>query len=300
MRSEAKGRFQALSKTGLNRQTTISRSISYEGLGLHTGKPSRVTLLPAPPDRGVSFERYDLSEPRTIPVTPANIGGSRRATDLECDGVAVRTVEHIMAAISWSDIDNVVVRLEGEELPLGDGSALTYVRLLREAGVTDLSAKRHEMRVTCPRWTTRGTSHLIALPYEGTRVTFLFLRKGSHLEPEYSDSEYLDIEVTPEVFREEIAPARTIGFQWELETIQEQGLALGATLDQAAIVGENGYVGETRFPNEACRHKALDLLGDIAILGRVLGHFIGIGSGHSMNHELVQLISRDLEVKRGV
>ncbi len=235
-----------------------------------------------------------------MPVTVGNIGGSLRATDLECNGITVRTVEHIMAAIFRSDMDNIIVRLEGEELPLGDGSALTYVRLLEEAGVTDLSVGRREMSVACPRWITRGDSHLIALPYEGTRVTFLFLRKGSHREAGYSNSEYLDIEVTPKVFREEIAPARTVGFQWELETIQEQGLALGATLEQAAIVGKDGYVGVTRFPNEACRHKALDLLGDIAILGRVLGHFIGIGSGHSMNHELIRLIARDWAIKRGV
>jgi len=289
-----------LSKKWLNWQTTILRPVSYEGLGLHTGKLSCVTMLPASQDTGVCFERCDLSEPQIVPATVANIGGSLRATDLECNGVSVRTVEHIMAAISWSGIDNIIVRLEGEELPLGDGSALTYVRLLEEAGLRDLSARRRSVKVECPVWTTRGDSHLIALPYEGTRVTFLFLRKGSHLEPEYSSSEYLDIEVTPEVFREEIAPARTIGFQWELETIQEQGLALGATLEQAAIVGKDGYIGMTRFPNEACRHKALDLLGDIAILGQVLGHFIGIGSGHSMNHELVRLISRDLEIKRGV
>ena len=235
-----------------------------------------------------------------MPVTVGNIGGSLRATDLECNGIAVRTVEHIMAAIFWSGIDNVIVRLEGEELPLGDGSALTYVRLLKGAGVTDLNTRRCEMSVACPRWTARGDCHLIALPYEGTRVTFLFLRKGSNREAGYSNSEYLDIEVTPEVFGEEIAPARTIGFQWELETIQEQGLALGATLEQAVIVGKDGYVGPTRFPNEACRHKALDLLGDIAILGRVRGHFIGIGSGHSMNHELVRLIACDRAIKRGV
>lgn len=226
-----------------------------------------------------------------MPATIASIGGCRRATDLECNGVVVRTVEHIMAAILWSGVDNVVVRLEGEELPLGDGSALTYVNLLDEAGQVALSEPRCEMKVSRPVWATRGDSHLIALPYEGTRVTFVFLRKGPHSEPEYSDPEYLDIEVTEKVFREEIAPARTVGFQWELETIQEEGLALGATLEQAAIVGKDGYVGLTRFPNEACRHKALDLLGDIAILGRVRGHFVGIGSGHSMNHELVRLIA---------
>ncbi len=291
-----------MSKTGSNWQTTISKSVSYEGVGLHTGKPSRVTLLPASSGTGICFERCDLPEPITVSAVMANIGSSRRATDLQCDGIAVRTVEHIMAAIVWCGIDNIIVRLDGEELPLGDGSALTYVNLLDAAGLTELHERPCDIRVTHPVWTTRDESHLIALPYEGCRVTFLFLhrrfrpdRKGSDTE-----SEYLDIEVTREVFARKIAPARTIGFEWELDTIQEQGLALGATLDQAVIIGKTGYVGDTRFCDEACRHKVLDLLGDIAILGRVRGHFIGIGSGHSMNHEIIRLIAGDWDVKRGV
>lgn len=272
----------------------------YEGLGLHTGKRSRVTVLPALPDQGVCFERYDLPEAQVIPVSPGNIKRSRRATDLECNGVTVRTVEHIMAAIAWSNIDNIIVRLEGEEVPLGDGSALTYVDLFEEAGLAVSDVRRQEINVACPRRVTRGMSHLIALPYEGTRVTFLFLHNRFQQGDGYPNSEYIDTEVTPETFKKEIAPARTIGFQWELGTIQEQGLALGATLRQAVIIGEDGYIGCTRFSNEACRHKALDLLGDVALLGRIQGHFIGIGSGHSMNHELIKMIAGDLEVKRGV
>lgn len=231
----------------------------------------------------------------TVQACVANIGSSRRATDLQYNDVVVRTVEHAMAAILWQGVDNVIVRLEGEELPLGDGSALTYVNLLEEAGLTELPILRNEIRVMRPRWILRDGSCLIALPHDKTRVTFSFLRKGSSVE-----AEHLDVEVTSERFVEEIAPARTVGFQWELETIQEQGLALGATLEQAVIVSETGYVGDTRFPNEACRHKALDLLGDMAILGRIRGHFIGIGSGHSMNHELARLIARDWYVRRGV
>ena len=211
-----------------------------------------------------------------------------------------------MAAILWCGVDNVIVRMEGEELPLGDGSALTYVNLLDGAGLTILREPPCDIRVMHPVWTTRGDSHLIALPYEGTRVTYLFFRRGSGQVMKGSDpeadveTEYLDIEITREMFAREIAPARTIGFEWELETIQEQGLALGATLEQAVIIGKNDYIGETRFRDEACRHKVLDLLGDIAILGRVRGHFIGIGSGHSMNHEIIRLIARDRDVKRGV
>jgi len=286
-----------LSNTGSNWQTTISKPVSYEGPGLHTGKPARVTLLPASPLLGVCFERWGPSGPQTVPAVPGNIGSSRRATDLECNGIAVRTVEHIMAAILWSGVDNIIVRLEGEELPLGDGSALTYVHLLQEAGLRDLNVPRCEVSVVRPVWTSEGDRHLIALPYEGTRVTFLFFRKGPNRESGYLGSEYFDIEVTPKTFREEIAPARTIGFQWELETIREQGLALGATCREAVIVGENGYVGPARFRDEACRHKVLDLLGDIAILGRPRGHFIGIGSGHAMNQRLARLIACDWEVK---
>ncbi|MEW5866230.1 MAG: UDP-3-O-acyl-N-acetylglucosamine deacetylase [Bacillota bacterium] len=276
------------------RQTTIARPASYEGRGLHTGERARITISPAPAGTGILFGRIDLSRHAVIPATVDHIGESHRATNLCRNGITVLTVEHLLAAIMWCGIDNAIVEVDGGEVPLGDGSALTFVELVEEAGVRELDSGRTEIRVQAPARVTRGQSHLVALPYEGFRVSFTFVgaRPGA-------TSEYVDFEVSPDTFKKEIAPARTVGFEWELNTLREKGLALGATRDQAVIVGDSGYVGASRFPDEAARHKALDLLGDIALVGRVAGHFIGVGSGHSLNHELARILARQAADKGG-
>lgn len=276
------------------RQTTISRPVSYEGRGLHTGERARIAILPAPAGTGIVFCRTDRSQDAVIPATVDHIGESHRATNLCRNGRAVLTVEHLLAAIMWCGIDNARVEVEGDEIPLGDGSALTFVELVEGAGVRELDYERRLVRVQSPTWVTKGRSHLAALPCEGLRVSFTFVgaKPGA-------TSEHVDFEVGPDTFRKEIAPARTVGFEWELDTLRKKGLALGATRDKAVIVGDSGYVGASRFPDEAARHKALDLLGDIALVGRVAGHFIGIGSGHSLNHELARLLARQAADKGG-
>ncbi len=272
-------------RKGAGPQTTVASPVSYEGYGLHTGKLGRVTLLPSPAETGIAFRRVDRAGLATVPASVEYIGGSHRSTSLCRDGVTVLTVEHLLAAIVWCGVDNALIELEGEEVPFGDGSALTFVELVERAGLKELDSERKEMRVTEPAWATAGRGHVVALPYEGSRVSFAFVgaRPGA-------TSEYVDFEVTPDTFSREIAPARTIGFERELDTLRDRGLALGARRDQAVIVGDAGYVGSSRFPDEAARHKALDLLGDIALAGRVLGHFVGIGSGHSLNHELARIL----------
>lgn len=285
MKRKTGGKPARLKQGVTERQTTIARPVSYEGSGLHTGERARITILPAPAGTGIMFCRIDLSQHAVIPAAVDHIGESHRATNLCRNGVTILTVEHLLAAIMWCGIDNARVEVDGEEIPLGDGSALTFVELVEGAGVRELDSGRREIRVQSPARVTRGQSHLVALPYEGLRVSFTFVgaRPGA-------TSEYVDFEASPDTFKKEIAPARTVGFEWELDTLREKGLALGATRDQAVIVGDSGYAGASRFPDEAARHKALDLLGDIALVGRVSGHFIGIGSGHSLNHELVRIL----------
>ncbi|MDI7248221.1 MAG: UDP-3-O-acyl-N-acetylglucosamine deacetylase [Bacillota bacterium] len=272
----------------LERETTVARPVSYEGRGLHTGRPSRVTIRPAPCGTGIVFVRTDLPRPVSIPARVEFAAMSRRATGLAHDGVAVSTVEHLLAAVLWGGVDNALIEVDGEEIPLGDGSSRVFVDIVEEAGIVELERERGLLSVDRPVRVERGEARAIALPHEGLRVSFTFVgaRRGMR-------AEHVEFEVTPETFRTEIAPARTVGFEWELATLREVGLALGATPDEAVIVGENGYVGPARFPDEAARHKALDLLGDIALLGRVSGHFIGIGSGHALNHELARAVVRE-------
>ncbi|NLG78537.1 MAG: UDP-3-O-[3-hydroxymyristoyl] N-acetylglucosamine deacetylase [Firmicutes bacterium] len=273
----------------LERETTVARPVSYDGRGLHTGRPSRVTIRPAPSGTGIVFVRCDLPRPVTIPASVEFAGMSHRATGLVRDGVAVLTVEHLLAAVLWGGVDNALIEVDGEEIPLGDGSSRIFVDLVEEAGIAELERERRVLRVRTAAWVVRDKACAIALPSEGEglRVGFTFVAARPGMR-----SEHVDFEITPEVFKRDIAPARTVGFEWELATLREKGLALGATPDEAVIVGENGYVGPARFTDEAARHKALDFLGDIALLGRVSGHFIGIGSGHALNHELARAIAR--------
>jgi UDP-3-O-[3-hydroxymyristoyl] N-acetylglucosamine deacetylase len=218
------------------------------------------------------------------------VGVSLRATALVRNGVRILTVEHLLAAVVWGGIDNALIEVDGEEIPLGDGSSRVFSDLIDEAGIVELEGERRDVRVRTPAWVVRDGACAIALPTEGEspQVSFTFVAPRPGMA-----SEHADFKVTPEVFEREIAPARTVGFEWELATLHERGLALGATVNDAVIVGENGYVGSARFANEAARHKALDLLGDMALLGRVSGHFIGIGSGHAMHHELAKAVARD-------
>lgn len=277
----------------LERETTVARAVSYRGRGLHTGRPSRVTIRPAPAGTGIVFARCDLPRRHMIPARIDFVATSRRATGLSCDGVGVLTVEHILAAVLWVGVDNALIEVEGEEVPLGDGSSRTFVELVEEAGIVELERERRALRVRTPVWVTRDEACAIALPVEDDvlRVSFTFVAAKPGMRSEHVHFN----EVTPEVFKRDIAPARTVGFQWEVAALREKGLALGVGQDEAVIVGENGYVGHSRFPDEAARHKALDLLGDIALLGRVSGHFIGIGSGHALNHELARAVSRAAE-----
>lgn len=272
------------------RETTVARPVSYDGRGLHTGRPSRVTIRPAPGGTGIVFARCDLPGRPAIPASVEFVGVSHRATGLVRNGVSVLTVEHLLAAVLWGGVDNALIEVDGEEIPLGDGSSSVFMDLVDEAGVTELEGERRVLRVQMPAWVVRDGACAIALPTQGEtlRVSFTFVAARPGMR-----SEHVDFEVTPEVFEREIAPARTVGFEWELATLHERGLALGATLDEAVIVGENGYASPARFADEAARHKALDLLGDIALLGRVSGHFIGIGSGHAMHHELARAVARN-------
>ncbi|MGE5593725.1 MAG: UDP-3-O-acyl-N-acetylglucosamine deacetylase [Betaproteobacteria bacterium] len=274
----------------LERETTVARAVSYRGRGLHTGKPSQVTICPAPAGTGIVFVRCDLPQRHTIPAHIDFVGTSRRATGLARDGVGVLTVEHILAGVLWAGVDNALIEVEGEEIPLGDGSSRTFVDLVEEAGVVELERERRVLRVETPVWVTRDEACAVALPADdnGLRVSFTFVAARPGMRSEHVHFN----EVTPEVFKRDIAPARTVGFQWEIATLREKGIALGVGRDEAVIVGENGYVGHARFADEAARHKALDLLGDIALLGRVSGHFIGIGSGHALNHELARAVAR--------
>ncbi|HHV62479.1 MAG TPA: UDP-3-O-acyl-N-acetylglucosamine deacetylase [Firmicutes bacterium] len=297
-------------------QATLARAAEYCGPGLHCGKYVNMRILPAPPGTGIRFMRADIPGSPVIPARPENVVSSARCTSIGSgEGARVDTIEHLMAAFRGLGVDNAIVELDGPEVPMGDGSAAAFVELICQAGRIIQDEERLSLVLDSPIWVSEGDKHLIALPLgtmphldtngslvpgdrgagggpgEGLRVTFTFV--GNH--PAVG-TQHVEFELDGEgddggVFVRELAPARTIGFVWEIEKLREAGLALGGNLESAVVIGQEGYLGPLRFENEVARHKVLDIVGDFALLGHVCAHIIGIKSNHAMNHMAIRAIA---------
>lgn len=264
-------------------QQTITEPVSYTGIALHTGADVTIRCLPAAEDTGIVFQRVDLPDRPLIRASAANIVSTQRCTTLGCAGQSwqIHTIEHLMAAISMAGIDNLLIEIDAGEPPVTDGSAAIFLGILREAGIVQQSRERRFVQITQPIFVKEKDATLVALPHDGFRISYTL-----HYSHPVIGSQYIDLEITPESFMREIAPARTFGFAREVEELHKRGLALGGNLDNAVLIGDEGTINPLRFPNEFVRHKVLDLIGDLAVNGYVNGHFIGIKSGHSLNAEL--------------
>ncbi|HET9940889.1 MAG TPA: bifunctional UDP-3-O-[3-hydroxymyristoyl] N-acetylglucosamine deacetylase/3-hydroxyacyl-ACP dehydratase [Candidatus Eisenbacteria bacterium] len=274
-------------------QRTIAKTISYQGTGLHTGGACKVEFRPAPPNSGIRFVRQDLPGHPEIPVNPryarADMDQMRR-TILKNGQAEVHTVEHILAAAAGLGIDNLVIALDAQEPPEPpDGSATPYVRLFQEAGLVDQPAPRRYFRVTEPVRHEENGVILVALPHDGLRVTFTI---------EYSNAwrgtQYATYDIDPDVFVKEIAPARTFVLERDVEHLRAKGMIQGGTLQNAVVVKPDGILNREplRFEDEFVRHKILDFLGDLSLLGRpARGHFLSVKSGHASNVRFVQRLA---------
>ncbi|MCI0341517.1 MAG: UDP-3-O-acyl-N-acetylglucosamine deacetylase [Planctomycetales bacterium] len=273
------------------RQRTIAREAGCRGVGLHTGAPVRLRVLPAPADSGIAFVRTDLPGTGEIRAEVQNLADEPRRTALVRDGASVHTVEHLLSAALGLGIGNLRVELDGPELPGMDGSAADFVALLDRAGIRDLDAPRREIRVTRPLEepaSNGGRARVRALPSAdgGLTVTYLLEHPGTPI-----GRQELTVAVTEETFRSGIAPARTFCLLAEAEALRAAGLGKGATTENTLVVGPDGVVGNRlRFPDEFVRHKILDLLGDLALAGgaAVRAHVVAERSGHAQNRALVR------------
>ena len=266
-------------------QTTVAATVSYTGIGLHSGLDVTITLNPAPADTGIVFSRIDLPGAPCVAATAANVTNALRATTLEDGQAKVFTVEHLLAAFSALEIDNCRVDITAVEPPVGDGSSLPFVRLLEQAGRTTLEALRTKVVVKEAMAVRNGDKFITILPYEGLRITFTSVNPHPQLGVQFGD-----YEITPDSFIQEIAPARTIGFMHEVQALQAQGLALGGSLDNAVVYDDEKALTPLRFSDELVRHKILDIIGDLALAGSVRGHIIAVKSSHALNTELAKKI----------
>jgi UDP-3-O-[3-hydroxymyristoyl] N-acetylglucosamine deacetylase len=274
------------------RQQTIRRSVALEGVGLHCGKRVKVTLSPAPADSGIVFRVGAGGEP--IPAAPESVVDSHYATTIGRNGTRVQTVEHLMAAAAGLGIDNLDVVVEGSEVPAMDGSAKPFVALLNTAGRTTQSARRRPITIPHALRVGNGNRWIQIVPAPELRISYTLDNDHPAI-----GVQVLSCVPTEAAFIEEYAPARTYGFLKDLGLMRKHGLALGGSLDNAIVVGKRGSLNGLRYRDEFVRHKVLDLIGDLALLGRpIQGHVIARNAGHALNFELVIGIQRALGLER--
>lgn len=274
-------------------QRTLKNRISATGVGLHSGSRIVMTLQPAPPDTGVVFRRADLSPAVDIPAHATAVSDTRLGTVLASGAARVSTIEHLMSALAGFGIDNCVVEVTAAEVPIMDGSADPFVFLLQSAGVAEQDRPKRFLRILETVEVRDGDKWARFTPHEGFRVNFeiefdhpVFARSGSRASMEFSTITYL----------KEVARARTFGFMRDIEALRRHNLALGGNLDNAIVLDDSGVMNADglRQPDEFVKHKILDAIGDLYLLGcGVLGEFTGYKSGHGLNNRLLrELLAR--------
>lgn len=263
----------------MRNQRTIRGELVFEGLGLHTGRYAAVRLKPAARNSGIAFFRKDKGA--YIKADINAVCDTAFATTLGYNGTKIKTVEHLLAALAGLGIDNALIEVEGPEIPILDGSAALFVRKIRETGVAAQAALRPYIKVYRPVFFKEGRTEITIMPYDGRRLTC-----QTYYNHRLLGHQKLTLELGEESFERELAPARTFGFLKDIELLRAQGLARGGSLENAVILDESDVLNSSglRFKDEFLRHKALDFIGDISLLGfPVEGHIYALRSGHSSN-----------------
>ena len=272
-------------------QRTLARAVTTRGIGVHSGRPVRVSVLPAPSGRAIAFVRTDLQGSPWIPARADHVVETTLATTLGAGRARVSTVEHLLAALAGLGIDNAVVEVDGPEIPILDGSAAPWMTLLRAAGRVDLDAPRQALVVDRRVVLTEGPREIAVEPAGRFEVRYE-IDFGHVVIPPQT----LDLAVDAQTFAEELAPARTFGFLAEVEVLKARGLARGGSLENAIVVGRDRILNPEglRFADEFVRHKALDLVGDLALLSRpIRGRVTVARGGHRLHNRLVAALLAD-------
>lgn len=263
-----------------------------EGVGLHSGRPVWIKISPAPANSGITFRARSHDEP--IPAAPESVVNCHYATTIGRNGTRIQTVEHLMAAAAGLGVDNLDVEVEGPEIPAGDGSARPFVTLLTGAGRAEQSAPRRPIKIPYPIRVGGGGRWIQILPADALGISYTLDNEHPAI-----GTQALTWMPSERQFAEEFAPARTYGFLKDLGSMRKNGLARGASLENAIGVGKRGVLNGLRYRDEFVRHKILDLIGDLALLGRpVIGLVIARNAGHALNFELVLAVQRALGLER--
>jgi UDP-3-O-[3-hydroxymyristoyl] N-acetylglucosamine deacetylase len=272
------------------KQRTLRKTISTKGVGLHTGARVELALHPAPADTGIVFRRTDLARAVDIPALADRVGDTRLSSTLKADGASISTVEHLMSALCGLGVDNLRVDIAGPEVPIMDGSAGPFIYLLQSAGIVEQNAAKKFLRITAPVEVRDGDKWARFTPYHGFRLDFtidfphpVFGSENKHVAIDFAEHSYV----------KEVARARTFGFMQDVEAMRAAGLALGGSLQNAIVLDETRVLNSEglRYENEFVKHKVLDAIGDLYLLGRpLIGEYSAFKSGHALNNLLARAL----------
>jgi UDP-3-O-[3-hydroxymyristoyl] N-acetylglucosamine deacetylase / 3-hydroxyacyl-[acyl-carrier-protein] dehydratase len=272
-------------------QHTIQKPVSFEGIGLHSGNPVKMRFLPADPGSGLRFRRVDLDGQPEIPASFEHVSETNRSTTLTKGNVKIHTVEHVLATFHGFGIDNAVVELDSNEPPIGDGSARAYCELIQKAGIVEQAERREPYRLTEPIEFQSGDTIISAFPHDCLKISCTSSDRNGRFTQFYS------VEVSPEVWQRDIAHARTFAFFEEIEYLFKNGLIKGGSLENAVVIRDDAVLTTEplRYPEEFVRHKILDIIGDLTLVGRpVNAHIVAVKPSHGANVELARRVHAQL------
>jgi UDP-3-O-[3-hydroxymyristoyl] N-acetylglucosamine deacetylase/3-hydroxyacyl-[acyl-carrier-protein] dehydratase len=279
-------------------QQTLGKTAGFSGTSLHTGAKVTLKLHAAPVGHGIKFKRKDLPEEPTIDAKIEHLKTVERATTIGEGSIRVHTVEHVLAALSAMGVDNAIVEMDANEPPIGDGSALPYVDVIKRAGIVPQDAPRQWLEIGDPiHLESKTGSILILLPDNKFRISC------TQAGPENRFTQFFSTEITPAIFEKEIAPARTFVYYEDVQPLMEKNLIKGGSLENAIVVRGDSVLSKEplRFPDEFARHKILDIIGDLALVGqRIRGHIVAVKPGHGINAELAAALAREISKRRAM
>jgi UDP-3-O-[3-hydroxymyristoyl] N-acetylglucosamine deacetylase len=268
--------------TSSRKQRTLKESVSFSGIGIHTGKLVNMQFNPAKEGTGINFRRVDLPGQPIIPATIEYVCDTARSTTIGLKAVRIHTVEHVLAAVRAFNIDNLMIDISDVEPPVGNGSSDIFVKMIEEGGIFEQNQHVPVVQLQKPVYWSEGDIHLVAIPYEGYKISYTL----NYPEIEALQSQYYSLVIDSQNFKDQIAPCRTFSLYKEVAALMDRGLIKGGSLDNAVIIKDDVVFSKNGlfFPNEMVRHKILDMIGDLSLIGFDFhAHIISIRSGHPSN-----------------
>lgn len=278
------------------KQKTLRKAISFSGIGIHTGQQVTMQFCPTKVGSGISFKRTDLPGQPVIPATMEYVRDTSRSTTLGIGNAVIHTVEHVLAAVRAFEIDNICIEVSNLEPPVGDGNSDTFVEMIEEAGVIEQDGTVPIIKLNTPIYWSEKDIHLVALPFDGYKISYTL----NYPDSKVLNAQFHSVVVNSDSFKNEIAPCRTFSRYEELTVLMDRGLIKGGSLDNAVVIKDNAVFSKEGlyFPNEMVRHKILDMIGDLSLVGfNFHAHIISLRSGHASNYEFAKKIYHSITME---